>query len=156
MSNDIPEIVYFEVNNWFAGRDYPNREPFLSWITGYGGIFSDEKWCKENKLCVVAGTLDMSHNWCVTATREWVLENCPYLLSEEVDKVTFKIMENGEWKDWVKEYALNRFLRFPDEDGDVYGTFDWMFLPWCEENFGVIYHEDNYWDCDEEEGEENE
>jgi len=148
-----PEIIYFEINNWFAGRDYPNREPFLSWITGYGGIFSNEKWCKENKLCVVAGTLDMSYNWCVTATKEWVLENCPYLLSEEVDKVTFKVHEAGShgWKDKIEEYALNRFLHFPDEDGNVYGTYDWMFLPWCEENFGVTYHEDNYWDYDDEE-----
>lgn len=153
---DNNQIVYFEVNNWFAGRDYPNREPFLSWITGYGGIFNDEKWCKENQLCVVAGTLDMSHNWCVTATKEWVLKNCPYILSSETDKVTFKVMSSGTWEDEVEEYALNRFLRFPDEDGDVYGEFDWMFLPWCEENFGITYHEDNYWDYDEEEEEENE
>lgn len=156
MNNDISEIVYFEINNWFAGRDYPNREPFLSWVTGYGGQFNDEEWCKENKLCVVAGTLDMSYNWCVTATKEWVLKNCPYILSSETDKVTFKVMSSGTWEDEVEEYALNRFLRFPDEDGDVYGEFDWMFLPWCEENFGITYHEDNYWDYEDEEEEENE
>ena len=26
------DIVYFELNNWFAGRDYPDAEPFLSWM----------------------------------------------------------------------------------------------------------------------------
>ena len=25
------EIVYFELNNWFSGRDYPNEEPFTTW-----------------------------------------------------------------------------------------------------------------------------
>lgn len=26
------DIVYFEVNNWIQGRDYPDEEPFLSWM----------------------------------------------------------------------------------------------------------------------------
>ena len=26
------EVVYFELNNWFSGRDYPDAEPFLSWM----------------------------------------------------------------------------------------------------------------------------
>lgn len=156
MNNDIPEIVYFEINNWFAGRDYPNREPFLSWITGYGGIFNNEEWCKENKLCVVAGTLDMSHNWCITATKEWVLEHCPYLLSDEVDTVTFIVGIRGGSIKEKEDYKLNQFLRFPNKNGDVYGRFGWLFLPWCEENFGITYHEDNYWDYEDEEEEENE
>jgi len=153
---NCPEIIYFEINNWFAGRDYPNREPFLSWITGYGGKFNDEKWCKENKLCVVAGNLDMSSNWCITATKDWVLKNCPYILSDEIDQITFQVGNSNGWENKIEKYALNRFLRFPDEDGIVYGKFDWEFLPWNEENFGIIYHEDNYWDYDEEEEEENE
>lgn len=146
-----PEIIYFEINNWFAGRDYPNREPFLSWITGYGGKFNDEKWCKENKLCVVAGNLDMSSNWCITATKDWVLKNCPYILSDEIDQITFQVGNSNGWEDKIEKYALNSFLRFPNKDGIVYGKFDWEFLPWDEENFGVTYHEDNYWDYDEEE-----
>lgn len=28
--NDI--IYYFELNNWFPGRDYPDDEPFISWM----------------------------------------------------------------------------------------------------------------------------
>lgn len=28
----MEEIVYFEINNWFAGRDYPNDEIFYKWI----------------------------------------------------------------------------------------------------------------------------
>lgn len=27
------DIVYFELNNWFRGRDYPNDEPFVSWMS---------------------------------------------------------------------------------------------------------------------------
>ena len=28
----MEEIVYFELDNWFRGRDYPNAEPFISWM----------------------------------------------------------------------------------------------------------------------------
>ena len=28
----MEEIVYFEINNWFADRDYPNDEIFYKWI----------------------------------------------------------------------------------------------------------------------------
>ena len=26
------EIIYFELNNWFCGRDYPNSESFIGWV----------------------------------------------------------------------------------------------------------------------------
>ena len=26
------ELVYFELNNWSPGKDYPYEEPFLTWI----------------------------------------------------------------------------------------------------------------------------
>ena len=25
------EIIYFQLNNWFAGDHYPAEEPFISW-----------------------------------------------------------------------------------------------------------------------------
>lgn len=28
----LDNIIYFEMNNWFAGRDYPDCEPFLTWM----------------------------------------------------------------------------------------------------------------------------
>lgn len=26
------EIVYFELNNWMPNEDYPNVEPFKTWV----------------------------------------------------------------------------------------------------------------------------
>jgi hypothetical protein len=57
------------------------------------------------------------------------LENCPKLLTE-----------------------YKEFLRFPDEDGDVYGQFDNQFLEYSEENFGIMLVRD--YDEDEEDEEE--
>ena len=77
----MEEIVYFELNNWFTGKDYPPCEPIASWVHEYR--FNKDEWCKENKLCVLAGNIDMSQNWCITAPIGWVKENFPQLLSEE-------------------------------------------------------------------------
>ena len=77
----MEEIIYFEINNWFAGRDYPDDEIFSKWIKNY--TFRDNEYCKENKLCVMCGAIDMSMNYCVAAPKSWVLENCPDLLSDK-------------------------------------------------------------------------
>lgn len=109
------EIIYFELNNWFAGRDYPNDEPFLSWMCSDLHIkFRDEEWVKENKLCVVMDFVDMSQNFCITATKKWVEENCPKLLTEYTE-----------------------FLRTPDEYGEIQGRFGHWFLEYEEYNFGI-------------------
>ena len=42
------DVIYFSINNWFRGRDYPIGEPFDSWMREYK--LTDE-WCKENKIC---------------------------------------------------------------------------------------------------------
>lgn len=126
----MPEVVYFELNNWYAGRDYPNAEPFLSWMVHDLGIqFRDEQWVKENKLCVVASCVDMSQNFCITATREWVEKTCPDLLTE-----------------------YTTFLRYPDRDGEVYGRFGSYFLTYSEDNIGISWYEseEDRWDEDEE------
>lgn len=126
------DIVYFELNNWFAGEDYPDAEPFLSWlIDDSNQAFRNEKWVKENRLCVVFTPIDMSQNYCITATKDWVLKNCPDLLND-------------------KEFK--QFLRFPDEDGNVYSEFGMEFLPYEEENFGVMeVYDDDYYEEEEEE-----
>ena len=112
------DIVYFELNNWFSGRDYPNAEPFLSWMRDdLNQKFRDEEWIKENKLVVVESLVDMSMNFCITATKEWVEENCHELLS------TYK-----------------NFVRKPEDDEDVpYGRFGCPFLEYKEENIGYHY-----------------
>lgn len=122
------DVVYFELNNWFAGKDYPNDEPFLSWMRNDLNIkFRNEKWVIENELCVVASIVDMSSNFCITAKKEWVEKNCPKLLTD-----------------------YKEFLRYPekyedeDEDGEVYGRFGNHFLEWSEENFGITYDDEEY------------
>ena len=115
------EIIYFELNNWFSGRDYPEAEPFLSWMKDDLKIkFNNEKWVTENKLCVLKSYVDMSQNFCITSTKEWVENNCPELLSK---------------------YTCH--LRIPDEYGDVYGRFGHEFLPYEECNIGITYREDD-------------
>lgn len=117
------EVVYFELNNWMRGKHYPNDEPFISWIGNDLSIrFNNEEWVKDNKLCIVKSTIDMSQNFCITATKEWVEHNCSKLLTE-----------------------YREFLRFPDEDGYVYGRFGNEFLEYEEENIGITeYYDDDY------------
>ncbi len=113
----MEEVIYFELNDWFAGRDYPDDEPFISWMNNDLEIeFGNEEWVKKNKLCVVADIVDMSQNFCVTAPKKWAEENCPKLLNE-----------------------FKEFLRNPDEDGDVYGRFGHEFLEYNDINIGIKY-----------------
>lgn len=118
------EVVYFELNNWFAGEHYPAEEPFLTWIGHDLSIhFNNEDWVNDNKLCVVRHMIDMSMNFCVTATKEWVDTNCPKLLTEHT-----------------------KFLRYPDKDGYVEGQFGDEFLEYSEENIGITDVYDEYGD----------
>lgn len=139
--NNINDIVYFELNNWFCGRDYPVGEPFETWVEEK--FFFNEEWCKKNHLCVVAGLIDMSFNWCITASKEWVIKNCPKLLSQETYEyklITSSVNANNKVVLHTKSYS--DFLKKPDEDGIVYGQFGWEFLPYNESNFGVYFMTD--------------
>ena len=138
----MEEIVYFEINNWFAGRDYPNDEIFYKWINDYQ--FRDDEWCKENKLCVMCGAVDMSMNYCVAAPKSWVEKNCPKLLTDE--EYEYKIITSGwdketnDVKETVKTHKkkYSDFLCYPDSDGEVFGHIsDWQFPEYCEENFDI-------------------
>ena len=110
------EIIYFELNNWFPGEHYPDEEPFTTWIGNDLTIYyNNEEWVKKNKLCVVKDIIDMSVNFCITATKEWVEDNCPRLLTD-----------------------FTEFLREPNEDGDVFGQWGGHFLEYSEDNIGII------------------
>lgn len=160
------EIIYFEINNWFCGRDYPNDETFRKWVANRN--FSDDKWCKENKLCVLYGPIDMSENWCVSAPRSWVEENCPQLLSDksfDYVTITYKTdKETGQPVNIREEFSkkYSEFLCKPDVYDEVYGHIDyWLFPEYCEENFGCKHtnqwFEDNYggdYDYDDDDEEE--
>lgn len=145
----MDDIIYFELNNWMPGVDYPYAEPFLTWMKSDLELrLANEEWCKENKICVLIDTIDMSFCFLVTATRAWVEENCPKLLTDgecgwysimaEYDKEQDKIVDK-------KVYHPCRYSKFvckPDEDGEVRGWLGgWKFLEYKEENFGVQWAE---------------
>lgn len=117
------KIICFELNNWSCGRDYPNAEPFLSWMRNDLNIrFRNEEWVKENKLCVRATFLDMSQHFLITATEDWVEANCPNLLTD-----------------------FQNFIRHPDEWGTVVDRFGNWFLDYSEENIGITWFDDPEW-----------
>lgn len=145
MNNDnddcFDETIYFEVNNWFSGRDYPASEPFYTWLNDMKGHkLADNKWAKENKLCIKYGSYDMSMIYFVTATKEWVEMNCPCLLQPENAKFICNPKNEGE------------------EPIGWLGRKNNSFLEYKPENFGSIDLEEtlNDWDpfgyyiCDEE------
>ena len=139
------DVVYFELNNWFSGRDYPNTEPFITWC-GYDSnlYFDNIDWIKENKLVVIGSIVDMSCNWCITAPKQWVLDNCPDLLSNKTFDFTVITYKDGKNIERSNSNSYSSFLRYPDEDGDVYGRFGTKFLEYSEENIGFhLDKEDN-------------
>ena len=114
---NMSEIIYFEINNWFSGRDYPDIEPFLSWMAdNFKNKFRDRIWVKENKLVVVESLVDMSLNYCVTAKKEWVQLNCPELLTK-----------------------YTQFVRYGEGEDLPEGRFGCPFLEYNEYNIGYHY-----------------
>ena len=111
------EVVYFELNDWCCGRDYPDDEPFVHWMESL--IFRDEDWVKENKLVVVESTFDMSLNYCISAAKEWVRTNCPELLTKHT-----------------------QFIRYGEEDDLPEGQFGCPFLEYNKDNIGCHYAEE--------------
>ncbi len=91
----------------------------------------------------------MSANWCITATRDWVKENCPALLYDK--HYTYKTirseydekLDSVVSKEVLHDGSMSQFIRYPDEDGDVYGKFGWEFPEYTEENFGVHYYNED-------------
>ena len=147
-------VVYFELNNWFGGRDYPDVEPFSTWISTRK--FSDPDWCKENKLAVKFGNIDMSEHYCISASREWVEKNCPDLLSDKTFEYTIITHSANGSETNTHTNSFANFLRYPNEDGDVYGKYGWKFNPYTKENFGVkIFCEDPFYDDDEDDEDED-
>ena len=140
-------MIYFELNNWFAGRDYPNAQPFRTWMTdrNLNRYFLNEEWVKENKLIVVATNVDMSLNLCITATEEWVKNNCPKLLSDEKIDTKYVLQSEDGVKEVIETYAYKSFLRYPDENEKITGRFGCPFLEFSEENIGIHWYTD-FWD----------
>ena len=125
------EVIYFSVNNWFCGIDYPPTKNFKKWMgDDLNQQFTDNEWCKENKLCVYWGVIDISQNYTIAAPRSWVENNCPELLTDE----------------------YSDFVDTPDENGNVTARFGWPYLEYKEENFGCHWYDDEEeWDDEENE-----
>ena len=125
----MEEIIYFELNNWGCGSDYPDAEPFIGWMSDYYETPAEERnsWIawgsdemnqqfKEWGICVVVTTIDMSINFCITAPRSWIEKYCPELLTK-----------------------YTKFIRKPNKYGDVYGKFTTHFVDYSKENIGLWY-----------------
>lgn len=109
------DIIYIHLNNWFGDRDYPNKEPIASWIAGdCEAVLFTEKFAVENKLCIVAYPVDMSISYNITAPKEWVEKNCPFLLTTDT-----------------------QYLVVPDKNGNIHGPYTKnKFLLYKEDNIG--------------------
>ena len=142
------DVVYFELNNWFSGRDYPPDGNLSTWVEN--SQFNDDQWCKENKLCVLSGLIDMSENWCITASKDWVMKECPELLDGKQYTYTVYIYHMGKNSQEEHKGDYSQFLRYRDESGDVWGRFGWPFLEYEEYNFGSHYYSDDDYEEDDE------
>ena len=151
------------MNNWFCGRDYPNTPNFRKWLgDDLNQNFRNDKWCKENKLCVYYGVVDMSQNYTISAPREWVEKNCPELLTgDEYTYITRTgtymkgkdepVYEEVEHK---KKYSDFVYSQEDVDEGECDSVGDMPFREYKEENFGSEYYE-TYWWGDEDEDEDS-
>ena len=107
----MSKLIYFELNNWETGVDHPDAEPYLTWIDwrNYDKYLRNEKWIAANHLSVVEELLDMSNNFCITATKKWVEANCPSLLGQ-----------------------FREFTVLPEDENECYGRWGTKFLNYDE------------------------
>ena len=165
------EVVYFSVNSWFSGENYPPTENFKKWLDNdFKQSFQDDEFCKENKLCVYYGQVDMSTNYTVSAPKEWVEKNCPELLTDDeytyVTRVTRykknlfgKIQTICEDVEHKKKYSDFVYSNEDVDEGECDRIGDMPFREYREENFGSKYYETNWWgnddDCDGEDDDDD-
>lgn len=135
------DVIYFEVNNWFYGRDYPISKNFVNWI--HTSQFANDEWVKENKLAVNCGHIDMSMNYCITAPKEWVEENCSELLTDESYEYDVLQYHRGmeELKTYTKSYK--DFVRVPEDDDIPESKYGMPFKEYTEDNIGVTWVEED-------------
>ena len=153
----MEEIIYFSVNNWFSGRDYPPTKNFKKWLgDDLNQTFRNDEWAKKNKLCIYYGVIDMSQNYTIAAPRSWVEKNCPELLTDkEYTYVICSYGKDGEKRETIKG-KYSDFVDHPDEDGEVTARFDWPYLEYKEENFGCHWYDDDPYDDEDDDGEDEE
>lgn len=137
----MEEIIYFSVNNWFYGVHYPPTENFEKWLRNDGNLaFTNDEWCKNNKLCVNYGIIDMSVNFTVSAPKSWVEKNCPELLPDKSYDYNIDVIK-------TKRNTHSDFVYTPEKDNPFVDKFGQPFLEYKEDNLGSHYYdEDEYED----------
>ena len=131
----MEDVVYFELFDLYKLPYYPREFPFLWCTPEFLPVFLDDAFLKENQLCVVIQTFryplakyGYGFDWCITAPKWFVDKYCPKLLTDE------RYMET----DIHCSFPYSNLLRFPDEDGIVYGSYGVQFKPWVPEEIGKI------------------
>lgn len=114
-------VVYFQCNDW---NPYPDAAYRFIYDYIEGPVYAEhessviksrdeqDKWIKENDLCINSDIYDMSIEYWVTTTKEWLAENFPELLQfamEEPDDEWFLKYEESN----VGEFFINDL--HPDE-----------------------------------------
>ena len=157
------DVIYFSVNNWMSGSNYPDTPNFRKWLgNDLKQTFLDDEWCKENKLCVYYGTVDMSTNYTISASRECVEKNCPELLTDdEYTYITrigkYKYKEGAEypelvWEDIEHKKKYSDFVYVSKEGEDIPDNVcigNMPFRKYCEENFGCECYKTDWWEDNE-------
>lgn|SRR5574344_457694 len=108
----LSDLVFIEFNNW-ALNYMPNSPIFLK----NDLIFSNPDYCKLNSLCVTSCCIDMSISYKIAAPKDWVIHNCPEVLSDKKNARFVHILSDDE---------IKKGLKVPADSGD------WEDLPWPE------------------------
>lgn len=102
------ELIRFELNNWFGGRDYPDEEPFITWMCDD----LNQYFMKENGLVVTVALVDMSFNYCIVAKKDWVERFCPKLLTTYSEFVRDKSQFDIPFREYCPENLGVRWYDF--------------------------------------------
>lgn len=106
----MEELVYFELNDW-DDDETPDTPIMKDWLGDYydendnyvpESIFANEKYVKDNNLCVKQYDYDMSFCYMVIAPKKWLEEQCPELL------ITRYIISRSEDGKYHSQYDKNR------------------------------------------------
>lgn len=140
----MEEIIYFSVNNWFCGEHYPPTENFKKWLGDDCNLaFTNDEWCRNNKLCVNCGIIDMSINFTVSAPKSWVEKNCPELLPDKSHDYNIVHIENGKEVVDSKRNTYSDFVYTPEKDKPFIDKFGQPFLEYKEDNLGFHYYDED-------------
>lgn len=73
-------MIHFKVNNWDSDY-YPDSEPFYTWMDDNCELLKQSLNWDKSQVQVICYNNDMSLEYIVSATEEWIQENCPAILN---------------------------------------------------------------------------